>query len=104
MKEVVEINIVKHKCRIRRGTMEIATSGGFGLLKAHALILELQHPFFVADRVVSRAGMLVDRYFRRTRSADGGTFVWIARKSAQGRGPGWSGLRVHLVRDMAQSA
>lgn len=89
---------------LRRGTMEIATANGFAFLKAHALILEPQHPFFVADRVVSRAGVLVDRYFRRTRSADGSTFVWMARKSVQGRGPGWSGLRFDIVRDMAQSA
>jgi hypothetical protein len=89
---------------LRRGTMEIATARGFVFLKAHALILEPQHPFFVADRVLARAGVLVDRYFRRTRSAHGSTFVWMARKSAQGRGPGWSGLRFDIVGDMAQSA
>lgn len=89
---------------LRRGTMEIPTAGGFVNLKAHALVLEPQHPFFVADRTVSRAGVLVDRYFRRTRSSDGSTFVWMARKSAQGRGPGWSGLRFDIVRDMTGSA
>lgn len=88
---------------LRRGTMEIATSTGFVNLKAHALILEPQHPFFVADRVLSRAGVLVDRYFRRTRSSDGSTFVWMARKSGPGRGPGWSGLRFDIVRDMAKA-
>jgi hypothetical protein len=90
---------------LRRGTMKIAKpGGGFDLLKAHALILEPQHPFFVADRVVSRAGVQVDRYFRRTRSADGSTFVWMARKSEEGRGPGWSGLRFDLVRDIPGAA
>jgi hypothetical protein len=88
---------------LRRGTMEIATSTGFVNLKAHALILEPQHPFFVADRVLSRAGVLVDRYFRRTRSSDGSTFVWMARKSGPGKGPGWSGLRFDIVRDMAKA-
>jgi len=88
---------------LRRGTMEIATSTGFVSLKAHALILEPQHPFFVADRMLSRAGVLVDRYFRRTRSSDGSTFVWMARKSGPGRGPGWSGLRFDIVRDMAKA-
>jgi hypothetical protein len=62
---------------LRRGTMEIPTATGFIDLKAHALILEPQHPLFVADRVISRAGLLVDRYFRRIRSSDGSTFVWI---------------------------
>jgi hypothetical protein len=88
---------------LRRGTMEIATSHGFVNLKAHALILEPDHPFFVADRTVSRSGVMVDRYFRRTRSSDGSTFVWMARKSGVGRGPGWSGLRYDIVRDMAKA-
>lgn len=89
---------------LRRGTMEIATSHGFVNLKAHALILEPEHPFFVADRTVSRSGVIVERYFRRTRSSDGSTFVWMARKSGVGRGPGWSGLRYDIVRDMAKAA
>jgi hypothetical protein len=84
--------------------MEIATSHGFVNLKPHALILEPEHPFFVADRTVSRSGVIVDRYFRRTRSSDGSTFVWMARKSGVGRGPGWSGLRYDIVRDMAKAA
>lgn len=87
---------------LRRGTMEIPTATGFVNLKARALILAPQHPFFVADRVISRAGVLVDRYFRRTRSSDGSTFVWMARKSGPGRGPGWSGLRFDIVRDMSK--
>lgn len=100
---MVPVRSPQNELFLRRGTMEIATSGGFVFLKAHALILEPQHPFFVADRVVSRAGVLVDRYFRRTRSADGSTFAWMARRSQQGKGPGWSGLRFDIVRDMAQS-
>ena len=56
-------------------------------------MLEPEHPFFVADRIVSRSGVLVRRYFRYTRSSDGTIFVWLARKSEQGRGTGWSGLR-----------
>ncbi|HEY2293158.1 MAG TPA: hypothetical protein VGM86_20850, partial [Thermoanaerobaculia bacterium] len=83
---------------LRRGSIESST----GIVMARAVILEPQHPFLVADRAVPRAGALVDRYFRRTRSADGSTFVWLARKSTQGRGPGWSGLRFDVVRDLAQ--
>ncbi|MGI8771235.1 MAG: hypothetical protein ACR2JE_07350 [Acidobacteriaceae bacterium] len=88
---------------LRRGTIELPTSTGFVNLQARAVILEPQHPFYVADRVISRAGVLVDRYFRRTRSRDGSTFVWLARKSTPGRGPGWSGLRFDVVRDAAVS-
>lgn len=101
---MVPVQSPQNELFLRRGTMEIATSSGFVFLKAHAVILEPQHPFFVADRVVSRAGVMVDRYFRRTRSADGSTFVWMARKTGEGRGMGWSGLRFDIVRDMAQSA
>jgi hypothetical protein len=90
---------------LRRGTMEIPTGGGtFQLLKARAEILEPQHAFLVADRVISRAGTLADRYFRRTRSSDGSTFLWLARKTGPGTGPGWSGLQFDIVRPMAPAA
>jgi hypothetical protein len=86
---------------LRRGTMEIPTATGFSKIAARARVLEPERPFFVADRVVSRSGVLVDRYFRYTRSSDGTIFVWLARRSGQGRGTGWSGLRFDIVRDMA---
>jgi len=89
---------------LRRGTMEIPTSGGLVKLTARAQILEPAHPFFLADHVVPRAGVQVERYFRRTRSSDGSTFLWLARKSGLGRGPGWSGLRFDIVRKMAKPA
>jgi len=87
---------------LRRGIME---SGSPSVnLQARALILEPQHPFFVADRAVPRSGVQVERYFRYTRSSDGSVFLWLARKSGQGRGPGWSGLRFDIVRDMKKSS
>jgi len=90
---------------LRRGTMEVPAGGGtFKLLQARAVLLEPQHAFLVADRVISRAGLLADRYFRRTRSSDGSTYVWLARKSGPGTGPGWSGLRFDIVRPMTQAA
>jgi hypothetical protein len=87
---------------LRRGTMEIPTTSGFQLLRARAALLEPEHAFFVADRIISRAGVLVQRYFRRARSPDGSTFLWLARRSGPGRGPGWSGLRFDIVQDKAQ--
>ena len=89
---------------LRRGTMEIPTATGFENIRARAVVLEPEHPFFVADRIVSRSGVLVRRYFRYTRSSDGTVFVWLARKSEQGRGTGWSGLRFDLVRDLKAAA
>jgi hypothetical protein len=86
---------------LRRGSMKVPTGGGtFTLLKARGEILEPQHPFFVTDRAVPRAGTQVDRYFRYTRSSDGTPFLWLARRSGQGKGPGWSGLRFDTVNDM----
>ncbi len=82
---------------LRRGIME---SGSAAVnLAARAIILEPGQPFFVADRSVPRSGVLVDRYFRYTRSSDGSVFLWLARKSGAGRGEGWSGLRYDTVRD-----
>lgn len=83
---------------LRRGIME---SGSAAVnLKARAVILDPGNPFFVADRAVPRSGVLVDRYFRYTRSADGTIFLWLARKSGVGTGSGWSGLRFDIVRDL----
>jgi hypothetical protein len=89
---------------LRRGTMEIPTTQGLLYVVPRALILDPGIPFFLADRVLPPTGILVDRYFRRTRSADGTTYVWLARKSGPGRGPAWSGLRFDIVQNMAKAA
>jgi hypothetical protein len=89
---------------LRRGTMEIPTQQGLLYVVPRALILQPGKPFFLADRALPPTGILVDRYFRRTRSVDGSTYVWLARKSGPGRGPGWSGLRFDLAQDMAKAA
>jgi hypothetical protein len=89
---------------LRRGTMEIPTQQGLLYVVPRALILQPGEPFFLADRALPPTGILVDRYFRRTRSVDGSTYVWLARKSGPGRGPGWSGLRFDLAQDMAKAA
>jgi hypothetical protein len=88
---------------LRRGTMEVPTTTGFIKLQARGAILEPQHPFFVTDRAVPRAGTQVDRYFRYARSDDGTIFVWLARKSGQGHGAGWSGLRFDVVDNLTQT-
>ncbi len=89
---------------LRRSTMEIPTQQGMLYVTPRALILDPGVPFFLADRVLPPSGILVDRYFRRTRAADGSTYVWLARKSGPGRGPGWSGLRFDIVQNMAKAA
>jgi len=86
---------------LRRGTMAIPTSSGFLNVTARALLLDPGQPFFVADHIIPRAGVQADRYFRRARGADGTVYVWMARLSGPGRGPGLSGLRYDAVRNMA---
>ena len=87
---------------LRRGIME---SGSPSVnLRARAVILEPQHPFFVVDRAVPRSGVQVQRYFRFTRGADGTYYLWLARKAGVGAGSGWSGLRFDVVRDKSQAA
>lgn len=99
---MVPVQTAQGTLYLRRGTMEIPTSSGLIQVTARALILDPGKPFFVADRVVPQAGVQADRYFRRTRSSDGTTYLWMARKSGAGRGPGWSGLRFDVVDDMKQ--
>lgn len=74
------------------------------LWKARALVLEPSHVLYVVDHAVPRSGLKVNRYFRFTRSFYGTTLLWQARKSGLGRGPGWSGLRFDLVRDIPKKA
>jgi hypothetical protein len=100
---MVPVQSAQNELFLRRGTMKVPTKNGFYLLTARAALLEPQHAFVVADRIIPRAGVLADRYFRRTRSSDGSTFLWLARRSGPGRGPGWSGLRFDIVQPMAQA-
>jgi hypothetical protein len=89
---------------LRRGTMIIPTTSGPYTVAARAELLDPGQPFFLLDHVVPRSGVLADRYFRRARSADGNTLVWLARKSGPGRGPGWSGLRFDVIRQETPAA
>ena len=82
---------------LRRGQMEIPTQAGPYLVTARAKLLDPGKPFFVADHIVPRSGILADRYFRRARAAGGSTYLWLARKAGPATGPGWSGLRFDVV-------
>ena len=68
---------------------------------ARAAVLDPAQPFVVMDRTIPRAGLVTDRYFRRARTPDGSTVLWLARRSGPGTGQGWSGLRFDSVGDMA---
>jgi len=81
----------------RRGTMEIPTASGLIKLQPHTSILDPGVPHFVTDRMITPAGVTVQQYLRRTRTPDGSTLVWTARRSGPGQGSGWSGLRFDFL-------
>jgi hypothetical protein len=93
--------------QLRRGMMARAV-GQAGQIQniaipARGQILEPSvSPYFIHDRCVPAAGAQVARYIRRTRWLNGKTFVWIARRSQPGKGPGWSGLQFDLIQPMGQ--
>jgi hypothetical protein len=97
---MVPVQTAQGALYLRRGTMQIPAQGGPITVKARALLLDPGQPFFVADRVIPQAGKKADRYFRRARSSDGTTYLWLARKAGAGRGMGWSGLRFDAVQEM----
>jgi hypothetical protein len=101
---MVPVQTAQGALYLRKGTMQIPTSAGSITVTGRALLLDPGQPFFVADRIIPQAGRLTDRYFRRARSYDGSTYLWMARSSGAGRGMGWSGLRFDVVNDMKPAA
>lgn len=58
-----------------------------------SLLLKEQQPVhFIEEEEVPRAGVIVNRTFKRTRWIDGKTILWVGRTKTTGRGEGWSGL------------
>jgi hypothetical protein len=100
---MVPVQTAQGALYLRRGTLEIPTQSGPYQVVARAELLDPGQAFFVKDHVIPRSGILADRYFRRTRSADGSTYLWLARKSGPGQGPGWSGLRYDVVQAEASA-
>jgi hypothetical protein len=87
----------------RRGTIDIPTSHGIEKLVARASLLEPGVPFFLTDRIVSRAGTSASINHRRTRSSNGATYLWRAKRSGPGTGEGWSGLRYDFIDQFKRS-
>jgi len=81
----------------RRGVM-----GEPGAQPARGRILEPGIPFYVADEAVPRAGVQVERRFRRVRASDGETYVWSARRRRTGLGEGSSGLAFDVTESTAR--
>jgi hypothetical protein len=80
----------------------VKTAGG-GLAyrrggNAHASVLDPALPFYLTDRIITEIGTVATAGFRRTRGVDGSTYVWLARSSTAGAGPGWGGLRFDALK------
>ena len=81
----------------RRGTIEHPAGHTIVSTAAHATVLEPGVPFYLSDRIITRIGTVASVNFRRSRGVDGTTYVWQARRSWPGTGPGWSGLRFDFL-------
>jgi hypothetical protein len=79
----------------RRGVM-----GGPTGRPALARTLEPQRAYYLADEAIPKAGLDVTDAFRLTRSNDGETHLWLAKRVQPGRGPGSSGLAFDLVQTL----
>jgi hypothetical protein len=77
----------------RRGLIEHPEGSAFTASPAHASVLEPGAPFYLTDRIITSIGTVASAGFRRARGVDGTTYLWHARSSKPGTGPGWSGLR-----------
>jgi hypothetical protein len=104
---LVPVTLNDGSLQLRRGKMARAINGARAgqdpAIPPRGQILEPSvSPYLVNDRSVPSAGAQVTRYVRRTRGLNGQTFLWIARRSRPGKGPGFSGLQFDLIQPMGQ--
>jgi hypothetical protein len=94
------IPLVPVRSSLRSFTFRRGVMGGPTGRPALAATLEPQQPYYVADEAIPRAGLRVTDAFRLTRSTDGETHLWLARRVEPGRGPASSGLAFDLVQTL----
>lgn len=81
------------------GTVEDGPRAPSGRLLPQLFSPDFQLP----DREISRAGVVLSRVASRTRTADGGTRLWIARRKSFGAGEASSGLRYDTAQPAADA-
>ena len=72
-------------------------------IPARGRVLEPGQPFYVNDESIPRAGVQVTRHFRRARTPDGSTVLWLGRRARTGRGEGASGLEWDVVESLPEN-
>jgi hypothetical protein len=72
-----------------------------GITKAKGILLnEKAAPYYVAEHVIKREGLLALRHFEFTRSVFGASHLWIGRRTETGKGEGWSNLKFDQVENV----
>jgi hypothetical protein len=94
---LVPVQTASGQLVFRRGILERPEGSTFVGNVAHASVLEPGVPFYLTDRIITRIGTIAGVAFRRSRGVDGTTYLWQARRSRPGTGPGWSGLRFDFL-------
>jgi hypothetical protein len=94
---LVPVQTAQGQLVFRRGILERPEGSTFVGNVAHASVLEPGVPFYLTDRIITRIGTVANVAFRRSRGVDGSTYLWQARSSQPGSGPGWSGLRFDFL-------
>ena len=64
------------------------------------LLKEKAAPYFINEEEIPRAGVIVSRYWQRTRWLNGKTYLWIGRQKEAGKGEGWSNLKFDQIDDI----
>jgi len=90
----VHMEGMDREIRLQRARMP-AAKGALGIL-----LTEKAAPYFVNEEEVSRAGVIVQRSFQRTRWLNGRTYLWIGRYKEAGKGEGWSNLKFDQIMDI----
>ena len=94
---LVPVQTASGQLVFRRGILERPEGSTFVGNVAHASVLEPGVPFYLTDRIITQIGTLAGVVFRRSKGVDGTTYLWQARRSQPGTGPGWSGLRFDFL-------
>lgn len=83
---------------LRRGGMFDPTSSATPpLVPARGVVLTPGQMFVTKDQALTRSGVQVNRYVRRTRWIDGSIYCWMARRVRPGKGQGSSGLAFDVL-------
>jgi len=64
------------------------------------LLREVPSPYFVEEEEVPRAGVYVERMWKRVRWLQGRTLIWVGRRKTTGRGEGSSNLAFDQIMDL----